>query len=454
MKTQKTNGIKLSLAYTFFTLFMLIVFCLILITSAKAQWRFQELDKALEKYIICQQCSAQIQENANYLTEQARLFVVTQKKEYLAAYLKEYSETRRQEHALTALEAVCSKKDVALQRLRIAIEQGQSLANMELYAMRLIFEATGMDDMPPTLAALQVSPVDKAKSCEKLHETAINNLFGDGYLIYKMRINENCNLTVSAIEQQIKEELNLDVDDVGKHIHRLSVLIPILLIANALLFVTFALLVILPLKKFSIAIKNDEKLKIIGSHEFMNLAKAYNEIYEIKAQNEQSLLQEAEYDALTGILNRRAFDQLCAKSHQKAQPIALLLIDMDNFKQINDRYGHAGGDTALKTLAEILKKTFREDDYVARIGGDEFAVILPDFTSTHTTAIARKINNVNGALKKIKGFENISVSVGVAVSPTGYTEDLYKQADAALYRVKERGKHGCEIFTEKLQQNR
>ena len=122
---------------------------------------------------------------------------------------------------------------------------------------------------------------------------------------------------------------------------------------------------------------------------------------------------------------------------------------MDNFKFINDNYGHTGGDTALKELARILMETFRNTDYIARIGGDEFSAILPRCDANATNIIKQKILSVNEKLVNIKdGIKPVSVSVGVAFSSNGYTEELYKNADKALYTVKENGKRGCAIFEE------
>lgn len=449
MTKNAPHGIRISYLNLFFTTLTAIVFAFILIISNNVKNRFKAVNEAMDKFIICQQSSEKIKEAANYLTDQARLFVVTHKPEYLDAYIKEISETKRQDKALDELESVCSKSDLAMQRLRIAIEQAQGLMEMEMYAMRLVCETAQTRGIPERLAQIKIGDLDLKGGKEKMQETAINNLFGDGYLIYKMRINANCELTVAAISQQIKSDLNINAEELGSNIDRLRILFLVLLIVNVLVFVAFGYLVILPLSKFRSAIIKDEKLNVIGSQEFMSLAESYNEIYEIKAQNEKSLLKKAEYDALTGILNRRAFDQICQTSAEKKQKIALLLIDMDNFKNINDTYGHIGGDNALKALAKALLETFRETDYVARVGGDEFAAILPNCESTASASnsIKRKIASINEKLSQLEE-KSVSVSVGVAFGAEGFDQALYHKADKALYAVKEKGKRGCEVYSD------
>ena len=444
MTRESPKGVRISFVNLFFTVLTAMVFYFILIISSNVKNRFDAVTEALEKFIVCQQSSEKIEDAADYLTDQARLFVVTHKSEYADAYLKELEETRRQEEALAQLETVCQKSDLALQRLRIALEQAQGLKEMELYAMRLAYEAMGNGGMSARIAKIPIADKDKGISKAQLQETAINNLFGDGYLIYKMRINVNCELTVTAIEQQIRRDLNMNADELGHNINRLRILFLVLLVVNVLIFIAFGYLVMIPLGRFKNSIERDEKLSVMGSLEFMSLAESYNEIYEIKAQNEKSLLKKAEYDALTGILNRRAFDQICKAATEKRQKIALLLIDMDNFKGINDTYGHTGGDNALKALASALKDTFREGDYVARVGGDEFAAILPNCELNARNAITRKIDSINERLSKLDE-KPVSISVGVAFSQCGFTKELYDRADKALYSIKEKGKRGCEV---------
>ena len=446
---RSVTGINIQFLDVFFIVITAIVFCFILVISNTVNKRFHAVEEAIDKFIVCEHSSELIKESSNYLTDQARLFIVTHKTDYALAYLEEINSTKRQQKAIEDLEKVCSEKDLALQRLKIALEQGQSLINMELYAIRLAYKVMGTseENLPAQIKSILIRNIDSKISNEELNDTAVNNLFGEGYLIYKTRINENCRLTIAAIEQQIKDELNLNRNELGTNIRRLRILFLILLIVNVAIFIAFAYLVILPLERFKTSIANDEKLNVMGSLECKHLAESYNEIYELKAQNEKSLLRKAEYDALTGILNRRAFDQVCHASAEKQQPIALLLIDMDNFKYINDNYGHAGGDTALQELARILTETFRTDDYVARIGGDEFAAILPNCAKSAANIIKQKILSVNEKLVNIKdGIKPVSVSVGVAFNATGFSEDLFKNADRALYIVKEKGKRGCEIF--------
>ena len=117
--------------------------------------------------------------------------------------------------------------------------------------------------------------------------------------------------------------------------------------------------------------------------------------------------------------------------------------DIDDFKKVNDTYGHEIGDQALRKVAALLEESFRSADYIFRVGGDEFAAILHDVTPEHKEIIGRKIDRINHTLQHPpKDFPKYSVSIGAAFSQNGYEDELFGQADAALYHTKKNGRCG------------
>lgn len=126
----------------------------------------------------------------------------------------------------------------------------------------------------------------------------------------------------------------------------------------------------------------------------------------------------------------------------------MILVDVDIFKSVNDTYGHAIGDALLKRVASNLKKAFRSVDYVCRIGGDEFAVIMVEVTSDLQYTIEDKLAIVNEELAKPNGeVPAITLSVGIAFSDRENAGDnIFKDADKALYYVKEHGRNGYSFY--------
>lgn len=126
----------------------------------------------------------------------------------------------------------------------------------------------------------------------------------------------------------------------------------------------------------------------------------------------------------------------------------MIICDVDIFKHVNDTYGHAVGDEILKKVANLLKTTFRSIDYVCRIGGDEFAVIMVDVNQELSYTIREKITVINNQLYcPTDDLPAISLSAGVAFTDRANPgESIFKDADKALYHVKQNGKHGCGFY--------
>ena len=160
------------------------------------------------------------------------------------------------------------------------------------------------------------------------------------------------------------------------------------------------------------------------------------------------LRQEAERDPLTGLLNRGSFARILDLYEKNQSDFALILMDVDTFKSVNDTYGHAAGDAILKKVASLLLTAFRTIDYVCRIGGDEFAVIMVDMTSDLSYKIVDKISEVSRQLVLTEeNIPSVSLSVGAAFADREDPgESIFKDADSALYYTKEHGKKGCSFY--------
>jgi diguanylate cyclase (GGDEF)-like protein/PAS domain S-box-containing protein len=166
----------------------------------------------------------------------------------------------------------------------------------------------------------------------------------------------------------------------------------------------------------------------------------------------------AHHDALTGLPNRVNFStrlhQSIALSQRHGRPLALLLLDLDRFKYVNDTFGHHTGDLLLQEVALRILSSIRESDFVARLGGDEFVVIQADVSQPEAAeTLARKLVLELGRPYALEGQEVLSgTSVGLCVHPKDGRNpvELLKRADLALYRAKNRGRHTYQFYTDEL----
>ncbi len=176
---------------------------------------------------------------------------------------------------------------------------------------------------------------------------------------------------------------------------------------------------------------------------------------------EDRILHQANYDQLTSLPNRNLFmdrlHQSLTRVKRDGTQLALLFIDLDRFKNINDSLGHSAGDKLLVEVAKMMKHIIRDSDTIARFGGDEFAVILsPVFGPKNASRVANSVLDLLSQPINLDGYETIiGASIGISMYPAdGTVEDvLVKNADTAMYRAKESGRNNYQFFTEEMQQS-
>jgi len=160
--------------------------------------------------------------------------------------------------------------------------------------------------------------------------------------------------------------------------------------------------------------------------------------------------QRAVTDTLTGLPNREAYNQKLFDEMQRWQrykhPLSLAVIDIDFFKKINDGYGHQTGDKVLKVVAHFVSKKLREIDFIARFGGEEFVLILPETNTDQSLILLNRIREKLASTPFKTGDEKITVtvSIGVAEFTDGdSSDDVFARADEALYKAKQSGRNQC-----------
>lgn len=175
----------------------------------------------------------------------------------------------------------------------------------------------------------------------------------------------------------------------------------------------------------------------------------------VQKESEAALLDLARHDPLTGMANRRFFFERAnlefVRSKRYQPPLSIAMMDIDHFKRINDEFGHAAGDEVLKSFCIASQRLVRKTDFCARIGGEEFAVLLPDTDLVGAVRLAERLRRevAKSTLLLSAGEINFTVSIGVATlrSADASLEDCLQRADHAMYRAKENGRNRVEIET-------
>lgn len=448
---KEIKGIKIHTLNYVMIIAAFVFYVFVIVETLQTQVQYSELLSATDDYITCEDLAEQFSDASDYLSDKVRLYVINGNREYANAYFEELDQTKRREKALDGIVRFSADENTEAE-MKHAQEKADRLIEREIYAMRLAAEGRGipLDDLDERVRSVVLTDADSALSPEEKLQEAQERVFGSVYQNEKQAINV---FVKKFIDRQVGtiNQKKLDcTDELSRTLNKQIIFISILFIMNIVIFILIIRLIVRPLKIYMDCIRDGQMLKIVGAYEFQYLALTYNSIYEINCANEQMLKYKAEHDFLTGLVNRDAFDQFIELCSHDAN-IALLIVDVDEFKQINDRYGHKMGDDVLRRIANLLKVHFRATDCVARIGGDEFSVIVLDIPVSAKKNIERKINSINELLQfPDNGLPVVSISVGAAFSDKGYSEELYNQADTALYYVKEHGRCGYAFYEESM----
>ncbi|MCR5673830.1 MAG: GGDEF domain-containing protein, partial [Lachnospiraceae bacterium] len=188
----------------------------------------------------------------------------------------------------------------------------------------------------------------------------------------------------------------------------------------------------------------DRPIPEVGVDEFRYLAQAYNKMH-AKTQNSlEHLNYKASHDELTGAYNRAGYDVLL--SGMDLESTYMMLLDVDNFKSINDTYGHETGDKVLVKVVDTLNSVFRDDDCICRIGGDEFVVLMVHSSDIPRRLIESKIEQLKERLENTgDGLPKVSISIGIVHGrDVTDTSTLFEKSDEAMYASK---KHGKNTYT-------
>ena len=441
----KENGIRLRWVHIIIIIFTAVISFFMLYETFRFSAAFEDVTGATDEYIELQKDADGLMNASDYLTQEVQNFTVTAEKIHLIHYFEEAEETKRREKAIEKMKDITGE-GTAYKFLHNAMNESLDLMQTEYYAMKLITIACEIEYIPDEVEKVELTKQDAALSNSEKIKLAQRMVHDTTYHRKKEVIRTNMESCLVELEKQthiIQDEAN---EKLETRLNAIRVIIFIQLAIIIVILIMTSVLVILPMLRGVYSIKKDEKLPVKGAYEFRYLAKTYNSMYEAFKKSIASLNYEASHDKLTGLYNRAGYDVLSRSVDLGTT--AVLMIDADKFKDINDQYGHDVGDKILQKFARVLRKTFRSEDYICRIGGDEFVVFMMHVTDELRDLIILKTKQINSALADVSDeLPPASASIGIAFghdAPDMVT--LLKHADEALYNVKENGRGGGSFY--------
>ena len=440
------DGISLRTIHIFLVIGAFLLSGLMLYSTFYLSASFRNLTESSEHTIELRKAALELMDASDYMTERVQRFAVTGNKQMLQDYYNEAYGIKHRENAIKKLSTDKSCEN-ALKRLSSAMESSQRLMQREFYAMALVVDAKDIKDVPLPLDDVVLSDRDKALSPDEKMQRATDIVTDNDYYAQKHQIRENMEGSLDELEKLASETDSKALKDMKARL--ISVRIVIVLETISIFFLVWLAshLGINPIIRAVDRIKNNKKLPEAGTSEFRYLVRAYNQMYEMYRESIAKLDFKASHDELTGVFNRTGYEAIL--SSIELESTYMLLFDVDNFKTINDTYGHKTGDEILKKIVKVLQKNFRPDDFICRIGGDEFIVLMQRTTKEQKNLVADKIEKINKELEEATdGLPCASISVGIVHgTEASEMEELFKKTDVAMYQSKQRGKKAYTFYS-------
>ena len=443
---RKTRQISLRRMSMFVAVLTLLIAVALFASDALVNSGYNRMSHANERYVRAMNAATELEIASDYLTDKVRSFVVTGNIRYMEQFFEEVEVNRRRDRAVEEIRVQLegsgsSAYDYMLEALALS---NQLVADENL-AMRYTLMTIDFvhEDIPAQITEIELSPEDERLTARQLQEKAEELVYGDKYETYKTCIRE---LTAKCTEEVIRAS-EREVNAAAARMNLILLIQPILTVLFIILITAFVLmirrLVIKPLGSMVDLMRAKMSVPPSGSEEIQFVTRAYNEMLDETLKTHEQLTYESMHDGLTGLYNRKAYDVL-SRDVDFAHS-ALIVVDIDNFRGLNEAYGTATGNLVLKRVAGQLRGSFRSVDSIFRFGGDEFVVIMTRVDSDVRDIVLSKMKQANMVFKDAKdGLPEFTVSAGAAfgdrLRPQG---DIFSEADAAMNRIKQDGGCGC-----------
>lgn len=443
IKGKKKESLSLKKLNTVMVVAAILISLILFLAMTRTATMYDEVHSITTEIKNYETTAYTLQSASDYLTEQIRLFVVTGEKTNLDNYFEESNVTKRRDDAVEMLRARHGDSP-AFTELQSAMNGSLVLMVMEYHAARLAVDAFGHDleDYPKEVQSVRLSDYEASLSPQQKGDLAKRMVFSEEYRRQKTFISEHTMNCLMQLEKEIWEQQTAVSYNLKKTMfieHLLTALLIAILLG--IVYLT-SRLVIFPLRDYVNLIREDERLPVTGAEELRFLAQTYNAMRETNRLHREQLTYEATHDKLTTLYNRRGFEMLL--EDLDLSNVAVVLVDLDKFKSINDLYGHDIGDKVLVKVSKVLTDYYGESGHICRLGGDEFVVLLEHTTSAIKDQLKKQVDTINKWLRAgHDGLPPFSISVGVSFCSSGKLEEvleLLKEADEALYDAKEHGR--------------
>lgn len=464
LNAKDTKGVSLRAVNIWIIILAVILAGMLMFATFTSLGTFARLSTATDGFVEMEKAAHMLMDASDYLTEKVQRYTVSGNRQYRDEYFREAFQTQRREKALEIMGRDAANAP-ALEELKSAMEGSVALMDREYYAMKLVIEATGDKNYPQLLEAIALKPEHAALSPAEKMDLAQEMVLDEDYYAQKDLIREKMADSLDRLEEltlSAKEQADTDMRN-ELFVARIVIVLQTIGVFGMIWVMSH--FGIQPVLRAVDNIKEDRTIDIFGSDEFINtvqddkpipvtganefryLARTYNKMYDVFRKSIQHLNYKASHDELTRVYNRAAYDLLLSTLDRDST--YMLLVDADHFKDVNDNYGHEVGDRVLQKIAETVRHNFRSDDFVCRIGGDEFVVLMVHTDRQQDKLIVSKIRQINDELADTDdGLPAVSVSVGVAHG--SQAEDmsaLFECADSALYETKKNGRNGYTFFS-------
>lgn len=474
MEKQK-KGIKISLVTIIMLAFVVVICALLVVSNIQLDNDFETVVEFDNYY---KQCNYKADQMEKYIDELQTNMVNIVEKGDPTSYMKAYFSSMKSDEAAKLTDEVKKTTDALdnldedtksqlvenckyLEKAKPAYDKLSSKYDLKI--MKYMYEYYQKKELegnekridsskfPEEIVNMvTLSASELKKTPEQFRESARAMLYSDSYTSDMKNINANINNFSDRIKVFADENLEQQQNQLGRGIVMQQIYCIVMIVGMVVIVLILYKLVITVLRHYVRQIISTTDLKPEGVYELRYLADAYNEKFEKIEKKEQSLIRRADYDSLTNIYNRGAFETAVNNKLKEINDntSAFVLFDVDNFKKVNEDFGHEMGDKILSLISYTLQESFGENDILGRISGDEFGVFIPSVPEEDLSYVKERVANINRQMSAPNAsFPSITFSVGISLNFQGDTfKDAYGRADDALFYVKSHGRCGCRIY--------